>query len=520
MTSNVVVIDTSFRRATIKVTSGTYLTDVLDEACRKFNVQSKFYDLKYERPDYFLLSCYFLSDLAITWINRFLTTESRYKTKSLDLFQTFRQSGLASGARLELVLASRSPTPVSVALQLPAIYASIAPNCRIVEKYSNDTTIWMILRKFESIAGDELNITARGTTQDCILKEDGGSQIFYEIPVLNVMGRELSNFEDFQKTLRQLGFSSGTCLIKLDFKKTNQLLEEAKLYIQDYFHVDCDIKQENSRSSPRDLAPIDNSYEESPNISSKEQTDLPEDPNHQVSGSESTLKPIQEKANNSIPNSEQSRSLEIFAPSSNPTPIAATIPYNDADFEPTIAHAKLHQSRLQNSTYNKRLLSDLEKERLDKEKDDEIAKIPEVSIKIRFPDQSTVVFPFGAEETGSDLYKFTVSLIDEEERNFKLIWHNKGPQIIPKNDKKLVRHLGFQNRMLVNFAWDGEIDDSARKKSILKPIYAKQAREVNIPTTVAPVESEEIESTGGANVGNQGKTSQKVGKWFKGLIKK
>ncbi|POS87461.1 hypothetical protein EPUL_000858 [Erysiphe pulchra] len=489
MASNVVVIDTSFRRATIKVTPGTYLTEILEEACRKFNVQSKIYDLK-------------------------------YKTKTLDLFQTFRQSGLASGAKLELVLASRSPTPVSVALQLPTIYASIAPNCRIVEKFSNDTTIWMILRKFESTAGDKLNITARGATKDGTLLKNGSSQIYYEIPVLNVMGRELSNFEDFQKTLRQIGFNSGTCLIKLDFKKTNQLFEEAKLHIQDYFQVNCDMKLEDSGSSQKDLATIENSLGESSIVSLKEQTKSTEAANFLALESESTLKPILKTADTSISNSEQSRSLEIFAPPSNQTPVAATIPYNDADFEPTIAHAKLHQSRLQNSTQNKRLLSDIEKENLEKEKKEKLAKVPEVSIKIRFPDQSTIVSTFSAEETGADLYKFTVGLIEEEERKFKLIWHNKGPQIIPKNDKKLVRHLGFQNRMLVNFSWDGEIDVGASKKPILKPIYAKQAREVNIPITVAPGNSEDTKYIDGPNVGTQGKTPKKVGKWFKGLIKK
>lgn len=489
MASNVVVIDTSFRRATIKVTQGTYLTDILEEACLKFNVQSKHYDLK-------------------------------YKTKPLNLFQTFRQSGLASGAKLELVLASQSPSPVSVALQLPAIYASIAPNCRMVEKFSNDTTIWMILRKFESTAGDKLNITARSASQDCTLIENGGNQVYYEIPMLNVMGRELSNFEDFQKTLRQLGFKCGTCLIKLDFKKTNQLLEEAKKSIQDYFQDDCDIKPENSRTSHENLVSRENSLQKSSITSLQEQTKLTEAENCPASESERTSKPTLETVNGSIFNSDLSRPLEIFAPPSSQTPIAATIPYSEADFEPTIAHAKLHQRRLQNCTQNKRLLSDIENEKLSKEKEEKIAKLPEISIKIRFPDQSTIISTFSAEETGADLYKFTAGLIEDEKRNFKLTWHNKVPQIIPKNDRMLVRHLGFQNRMLVNFSWDGEIDDSARKKPILKSIYSKQAKEVNIPIIVAPEESENIESTKGANLASQAKNPQKVGKWFKGLIKK
>jgi tether containing UBX domain for GLUT4 len=50
MASHVVVIDTSFRRATVKVTPGTYLSDVLDEACGKLNLKSSNYGLKYVKP--------------------------------------------------------------------------------------------------------------------------------------------------------------------------------------------------------------------------------------------------------------------------------------------------------------------------------------------------------------------------------------------------------------------------------------------------------------------------------------
>jgi tether containing UBX domain for GLUT4 len=44
--AHVVVIDTSFRRVTIKVTPGKYMTDVLDEACTKFGIKASNYGLK------------------------------------------------------------------------------------------------------------------------------------------------------------------------------------------------------------------------------------------------------------------------------------------------------------------------------------------------------------------------------------------------------------------------------------------------------------------------------------------
>ena len=46
MAAQVTVIATDLRRATIKVSPGTYLTDVLEEACRKLSLDSSRYLLK------------------------------------------------------------------------------------------------------------------------------------------------------------------------------------------------------------------------------------------------------------------------------------------------------------------------------------------------------------------------------------------------------------------------------------------------------------------------------------------
>ena len=47
MASHVVVIDSSARRATVKVTPQTYLSDVLAQACSKLGLRSELYGLKY-----------------------------------------------------------------------------------------------------------------------------------------------------------------------------------------------------------------------------------------------------------------------------------------------------------------------------------------------------------------------------------------------------------------------------------------------------------------------------------------
>lgn len=43
MSANVVVISTDLRRATIKVSPGTYMADVLAEACQKLNLKGRYH---------------------------------------------------------------------------------------------------------------------------------------------------------------------------------------------------------------------------------------------------------------------------------------------------------------------------------------------------------------------------------------------------------------------------------------------------------------------------------------------
>lgn len=46
MSAHVEVVSTDFRRAKVKVSPGTYLVDVLGEACKKMNLKSDNYELK------------------------------------------------------------------------------------------------------------------------------------------------------------------------------------------------------------------------------------------------------------------------------------------------------------------------------------------------------------------------------------------------------------------------------------------------------------------------------------------
>jgi tether containing UBX domain for GLUT4 len=103
-----------------------------------------------------------------------------------------------------------------------------------MDKFPSNTSLWMILRKLETSATANLNFTGRGAAQTTS-GSSGAGRIYYEEPVLNIMGRELSSFGDLQKTLAQLGLNSGSSLIRLSFRRTEQPLEEAMMQIGQYF---------------------------------------------------------------------------------------------------------------------------------------------------------------------------------------------------------------------------------------------------------------------------------------------
>ncbi|EKD21365.1 uncharacterized protein L3040_000599 [Drepanopeziza brunnea f. sp. 'multigermtubi'] len=491
MASNVVVIDSSFRRTVIKVNPGTYMTDVLEQACKKFNLDASRYGLK-------------------------------NNNKAVNLSSPYRQTGLVPGAKLELVLVSRSPSVVSVALQLPESLAKDVPGGRLVDKFPSDTTLWLVLRKFESRQdGPTQNFTGRGAAQ--IEKgASGAGRIFYEMPSLNLMGREVSDFGGLQKTLAQLGFNQGSVSIRLGFKQTEQPLEEAMKEIGQYFKEDEEPK---SSEDPKTEAVTDAIAK------------LPEasvDPGIVMGDTEDLISfdQVEDAATHPAPGPESPqqllgpnhRPITVYAAPTADTPKAALRPHIDNDFEPTIAHAKLHQSRLQENAMNKRLPSDAEQERLDKEKAAKLAKKTSVNIKVRFPDETSIIASFTAAETGLNLYEHVKGTIAAEEQPFKLVYQDRGPQTVPRNEKKLIRDLGFEGGVTVNFIWEDAASDEVRdrRRSVLKGQYVAAAKEIPVPELVADeMEDGKVESV------EQGKGKERTGggkggmpKWLKGFGKK
>ena len=63
----------------------------------------------------------------------------------------------------------------------------------------------------------------------------GAGRLYYENPVLQIVGREYSSLADLQKSLSQLGFNDGSVLLKLSFSASSIPLEQAQEEVEKYF---------------------------------------------------------------------------------------------------------------------------------------------------------------------------------------------------------------------------------------------------------------------------------------------
>ena len=416
----------------------------------------------------------------------------RHNRKQLDLSLSFRLSGLSSGAKLELVQLSRSPSVVTVALQLPEAEARGAPNGRLLDKFPSTTTLWLILRKFEAgVAGEGpiRNLTARG-----VPNTDGDSdsgRLFYEIPVLQILERELSSFADLQKSLAQLGFNSGNVLIRLNFRRTEETLEEAMVKIAEYF-----ASIENTTPAP----PREQSLAH-PAIASAAPEAVPQPamPTQLNASPEptTTLTALDQGASLSSVPPEQSastpwRSITVFSPPSENIPSSAQIPYNEDDYIPSVEHAKVHQRYLNQSSRPQRLPTDAEITAKAAAEEKRRADVREVEIKVRYPDQSQVVARFGPSDTGQSLYEFARSCLSPDFTREKFILNvfvNTGPassshaNAIPESDQTLlIRDLGLAGRILVNFTWADAVASAAHqgRTDILRHELRSRAQEIKV----------------------------------------
>lgn len=469
--------------------------------------------------------------------------KKRYKGKQLDLSLAFRLSGLISGAKLELVQLSRSPAVVTVALQLPESEASGLPNGRLMDKFPSTTTLWHILRKFEAgVAGggSTRNLTARGVPA-LDNGNTGAGRLFYEMPVVQALGRELSTFTDLQKSLAQLGFNSGNILMRLSFRRIEEPLEVAMVKIQDYFKSVGDdtatTTTTQAQPAPAHTTPYEQDVSQSvqppPNTGSG--GEAPQVPSIAPEQSPQPYAPSTEPA---VDQTAAARPVTVFsAPSSN-IPQSAQVAYIENDYLPSVDHAQAHQRRLLAASRPIRLPTDKEIAAKATAEEERLASVKEVDVKVRLPDQSQVVAKFGPSDTGKSLYDFVRSCLAEPFAREKFLLSlfptagtagdlgagagKKLQNVVPESERSLlIKDLRMAGRVLVSFSWDASVSQSAResKASLLRPELQSQAQQHKIeqPADIA-VENAPAAESGGKRQGENSGSTRKPGslpKWLK-----
>lgn len=450
----------------------------------------------------------------------------------MPLSQQIRLANLPQGARLELVQASRSPTVVSVALQLPASEKGV----RLTQKFASNTSLWEILRYFESVDGTNYNFTQRGIPE--MSGASGAGRLHYETPVITVMPshREQSDFIGLQQSLAQLGFDSGSALLKLSYKNSGLPLEEVMAQISQYFKTEqsasAGAEEAHAATSAQEVSQptLETAAPEAATTVAGEtiRNEEPDPEPMEVDTSSSNL-PVEEpempaegvtarnvgdtspaatleaattttNATSSDPpvaipqETSQPRDVQIFSAPTSSTPQAARNAFNESDYLPTIEHAKVHQAQLLNKTRNTRLLSDKELEEQEKARQEKLdaAAARGGALRIRMPDGSLIQMSFSKDDTADVLYDFVKGFLDRKTEPFELKYTSPTGRLvlIEKNTKRLSHDLRFSLNELITFQWAENASAEARaSRSTLAKEWQAKAKALKVEEPVAEEKS-------------------------------
>lgn len=331
----------------------------------------------------------------------------------------------------------------------------------------------------------------------------GAGRLYYQTPVVQIMSRELSSFTDLQKSLAQLGFNSGSTLLRLSFKTSETPLEEAMVQITEYFKS-VDGGEEAREESLAEMTPeapleVNDQDPASKQVDVRISEPLPETATIEPDSVIQDPPPDPPFAQQTSPTST-GRPIQIFSPPTSSTPSAALATYNPADYVPSIEHAKSHQRHLQEKSRNARLLSEAELAEQEAVEAEKLKAFKEVEIKVRFPDQSSAVSTFGQDDTAAELYTFVRDdCLDDKWKNEKFVLAysaNKGWAVLPDDqNKRLIQNLGLKGRVLVTFRWDetgGASMAALGTKDVLKRERKLEAQALKPPElSEASVEKED-----------------------------
>ncbi|SPN96902.1 related to UBX domain protein [Cephalotrichum gorgonifer] len=502
MASHVVVTSSTARSTKVKVSPGTYMSDVLDQACKTLHLEAGNYLLK-------------------------------HKQRNVDLSVPFRISGLVGGAKLDLVIKSKSPSPVTVAVAIPPPDGAAFSNGRLGGTFPSSFTVWQVLRQLESLpeaVNAKLNITARGVAATTNGGTSGSGQLLYESPILNVMGRELGSFQDYQRTLSQLGYNSGSVLMRLSYKTTGITFFEAQQEISQYFHELEESKSETpaSSASPPVPTPLSSAQTGTPDELSPEpapDAQMQDAPTLEATSSQ-TDGASPSTAGDSAPTPQDPLApVDIFSAPSSSTLAASLTAVDDDDFTPTIAHAQLHQASLQDRSKNKRLLSDKELAERAAATEEKISSIQSIEVKVRFPDMTSATWVITHDDTGAKLYKAVRSVMADPSLPFRLVISGSKDAIrdVDAENNRVMRVHKITGRVLLNVLWDDSVSATDRAKPFLKSSAAQAAKSIVVPGVPAAEEEEKAPPVAkqqqGSRQGDPSRTAdetmKKIGKFFK-----
>lgn len=211
----------------------------------------------------------------------------------------------------------------------------------------------------------------------------------------------------------------------------------------------------------------------------------------------------QEPPTKSLRTEPPSSDIAIFAPPSSSTPAAATA-FNETDYVPTIAHAQLHQSRLEKESRNKKLLSDKELEDQAQARAEALKQVREVIVRIRFPDNSQAQRSFGQDAITTDLFVLCKDLMHRpEDEEFKIRFPGaKGQETLAEDSRRLIADLGWKGRVLVTVVWG---DNVSRRGPSLKQHHLHRAQQLKVEAPKIEEQTENEAPAPGPSGGQQDK---------------
>ena len=230
------------------------------------------------------------------------------------------------------------------------------------------------------------------------------------------------------------------------------------------------------------------------------------------------------------PTSSSSRPFEIYTPPASSTPKAARTSHNPADYVPTIEHAQRHQKHLEESSRPRRLPTDAEIEAREEAAAQQLERIRDVRISVRFPSQDRLEASFGQTDNGQSLYNFVREHLEQHLAKELFILRytgEKGRQTnVPDTEtKRLIKDLGLRNRVLVTFTWDDEKAslEARGTKEVLKKESRSKAKSLQVQEVQGAMDNGDAGmkvDVGKKENAEGGEKKKSMPKWLQKLSKK